>query len=171
MADKQVKIFVVFNHDYFLGKLTKFFTGCYAYHAGFVVPESDAIYDMGWLWRKIKYSGKYTDKQIVLFDLPEGVTITEQDLMDEVIRGVEEFSDNQFNNSFYGFMDYAGFLLRPIYHLFGKPTRNFGGKICTEKMNDILVAHGWKDSPFNLEVPSPCDYVRVFNLADPVEEK
>lgn len=58
----------------------------------------------------------------------------------------------------YGWQDYLLFALRPLYHLFGKSTRNAGGVICSEMINNDIRACGgvtpWatSDAP-----PSPCD--------------
>lgn len=159
-----VKIFVVFNHGTLLGKLNRFFTGCYAYHAGFIVTETQTIYDMSLLFRRIDALGKYSDSKIIVFDLPEGVVVTESDLQAEIFADVETFCKGGILGSMYGYFDFLMFGFRWLYHLVGKPTRNFRGKICSEKINDILVKHGWNESPFNSEVPSPCDIARYFNI-------
>jgi hypothetical protein len=157
-----VKLFVVFKPNSTKGYLTKFFSGCTAYHIGFVVPESNFIYDMSLFFRRVVFNGKYHEDQIVMFDLPEGVTLTEQDLTQEIFDGVEALCTGSMLSNFYGFLDYAMFSVRGIYHFFGKSTPNFGGVICSEKINDILVKKGWI-SPFT-EVPSPCDFVRHFAI-------
>ncbi|MDO8294374.1 MAG: hypothetical protein Q7T29_16150 [Gallionella sp.] len=36
----------------------------------------------------------------------------------------------------YGWQDYLLFALRPLYHLLGKSTRNAGGVICSEMVNN-----------------------------------
>lgn len=159
----KVKIFISFNNDKLSGKLTKFFTGCYAYHMGFAVPESKAIYDMNLLFRKISMKYRVGD-DVALFDLPEGIDITEQYLQDEVNRGVEELcSNDSMLKNLYGFIDYFLFGFRWVYHIFGKSTPNYGGVICSEKVNDILIKHGW-NSPFKKEVPSPCDFAKYFAI-------
>lgn len=162
----KVKIFISFNSDKLSGKLTKFFTGCYAYHVGFAVPESKAIYDMNLLFRKIPLKEQYVGDKMFLFDLPPGVNITEQDLQDEINRGVADLCDNgSMLKNLYGFVDYLAYGFRWVYHLFGKSTPNFQGVICSEKVNDLLIKHGW-DSPFKYEVPSPCDFAKYFSVQD-----
>jgi hypothetical protein len=59
----------------------------------------------------------------------------------------------------YGYIDYLLFALRPIYHLFGKSTRNADGVICSELVYSVLLMNGWKHR-FK-EVPSPADLERV----------
>jgi hypothetical protein len=43
----------------------------------------------------------------------------------------------------YGVLDYCLFALRPLYHLFGKSTRNAGGVICSEMVYNVLKNNGW----------------------------
>lgn len=159
-----VKLFVVVNENNMWGKLTKFFTGCYAYHIGFAVPDSDAIYDMSFLFRKRKLSGTYDPDRIVFFDLPEGVSITERELEEEVFEGVRRLCHGDIKASIYGYFDYLAFGFRKIYHLFGKSTPNFGGQICSEKVESMLEAKGWTSS--FVEVPSPCDFVNYFKFKE-----
>lgn len=157
-------IFIVFNKDKFSGKLTKFFTGSYAYHCGFYVPETDNMYDMNMLFRRLPNGkARYSSNQVVFIPCP--VTITEDDLKAEIFSDVESFCDRNYVGSLYGFLDYIAFALKPAYHLFGKSTPNFDGQICSEKVNSLLVKAGWS-SPFR-EVPSPADFVQYFNVQDP----
>jgi hypothetical protein len=85
----------------------------------------------------------------VLFDCP--APITSEDC--------EEFlkRDSQVH---YGFLDYLLFALRPLYHLFGKSTRNAGGMICSEMVNLWLwrIRPGCTPWPPDQAPPSPCDF-------------
>jgi hypothetical protein len=164
-----VKIFIAFNKDSISGKLTKLFTGCTAYHIGFIVPDSGYIYDMNLLFRRVKITeekAQHIGDTIKLIDLPQGVILTEEDLIERVFSGVEDLCDNgSMLKNLYGFIDYIMYGFRWAYHLFGKSTPNFGGEICSEVVNNLLIDHGWS-SPFIKEVPSPCDFVKYFNVSD-----
>lgn len=139
------KLAIIFNKRKLLGKLTKLFTGEYAYHQGWVVD--DIFYDQHLLLRRRNWP-KYESDQVELYDFPE-VT--------------KEFLEYQLtnDNSTYGFYDYILFALRPIYHLFGKSTVNAHGQICSEKCANDLRNCGVKvpwmptDPP-----PSPADLYR-----------
>jgi hypothetical protein len=87
------------------------------------------------------------NKEYKLIDTP--VTIT-KDFLDYKLKT---------DSSVYGLRDYFLFAIRPIYHLFGKSTRNAGGIICSEMVYNDLVECGWRETfP---EVPSPADLERV----------
>lgn len=85
----------------------------------------------------------YNNKKTVLIEAPVSIT--------------SEYLDHKLDTdeARYGIIDYILFGLRPIYHLFGKSTRNAGGLICSEMVADDLNAHGWRYT-FK-EVPSPAD--------------
>lgn len=142
-----MKIAFFFNEEKFCGKLTKFFTGCYCYHVGFVDEERDILYDMNLTRRKRRWSIYGSRKNAILVEAPVEITadyLEEQLLVDD---------------SLYGVADYSLFMLRPMYHWFGKSTRNVGGMICSELVYNGLYAHGW--SVKFPEVPSPCDLYRL----------
>ena len=67
----------------------------------------------------------------------------------------------------YGWRDYMLFALRPLYHLFGRSTRNAGGVICSEMVANDLNALGW---PVHFpEVPSPADLeLAIFGRKDAI---
>lgn len=142
-----MKIAFFFNEHLFAGKLTKFFTGCYCYHVGFVDEKMDIMYDMNLLRRKRRWSTYGERKHAILIDAPANVTT---DYLEERLL---------VDNNWYGVWDYLLFTLRPIYHLFGASTRNADGLICSEMVYLDLHAHGW--NVVFPEVPSPCDLWRL----------
>ncbi|ADE10490.1 hypothetical protein [Sideroxydans lithotrophicus] len=143
-----VKLGIIINGDKPSGRLTKFFTGCAAYHVVWVDEEGGRMYDMNLLRRRRKWP-YYPQDQVALFDAPGKVTV---EYLEEKLTSDENV---------YGFVDYLLFSLRWLYHLVGKSTRNAGGKICSETINDDIWECGgetpWKpgDAP-----PSPCDLLR-----------
>lgn len=132
------------------GKLTKFFTGCYAYHAYWVDEKNGKMYDMNLLRRRREWPHYDTNIEVILFDVPEVTT---------------EFLEHKLDTdtSTYGWKDYLLFSIRPIYHLFGKSTRNVNGIICSEMVNNDMWECGvktpWKPSD---PPPSPCDLLKWF---------
>lgn len=142
-----MKLAVIFNSNKLSGKLTRFFTGCYAYHAAWVDEQAGVMYDMHLIRRRRTWP-HYQAAEVLLFDVPE-VT---RDYLERML---------STDDSTYGWIDYLLFGLRPIYHLFGRSTRNAGGIICSEMINNDLRACGvstpWDefDAP-----PSPCDLYR-----------
>ena len=142
-----MKLAVVFNANKFSGRLTRLFTGCFAYHVAWVDEQAGLMYDMH-LIRRRRLWPRYEGSQVVLFDIPE---VTREHLEDQLTR----------DGSTYGWIDYILFSLRPIYHLFGQSTRNANGVICSEMVNDDMRACGREafgaagDPP-----PSPCDLYR-----------
>lgn len=145
-----MKIAIIINANKLSGRLTQRFTGCPAYHVAWVDEEAGLMYDMNLLRRRRKWP-YYPQDQVVLFDSPGNVT-------QAYLEGKLTSDEN-----IYGFFDYFLFLLRPVYHLFGKSTRNAGGIICSEMVNDDIWECGgetpWKpgDPP-----PSPCDFLSYF---------
>jgi len=146
------KIVIFIDPSKPFGKLTKIFTGCYAYHTAFLQEESGYIYDMYLMrrrryWDSIKkeYEGKY-----LIYDSPIEI------LEDYFVNSILNRSDP------YGFKDYLLFGLRPIYHLFGKSTRNEKGVVCSEMILEDLASNGWLDMPKEWkEIPSPCDWYNL----------
>jgi hypothetical protein len=130
-------------------RLTLFFTGCTAYHIGFVDLKKDKFYDMHLIRRRRLWSDYSAKRDYLLFDCPGVVTSEYLELMIDTCKDL------------YGIWDYALFGLRGLYHLVGASTRNAGGVICSEMINmDIKTCGG--DTPWLLsdEPPSPCDWLR-----------
>lgn len=140
-----MKLAIIINANKLSGRLTRFFTGCPAYHAAWVDEEAGLMYDMNLLRRRRKWP-YYPQDQVALFDAPGNVT---RAYLEDKLTSDENH---------YGFVDYLLFALRPLYHLFGKSTRNAGGVICSEMVNvDIWNCGGttpWRPSE---PPPSPCD--------------
>ena len=142
-----MKIAFVSNPNKLSGKLTKFFTGSYTYHVAFVDTDRGCMFDMN-LIRRIRnwpYYGPETT--VVLVDTP--VPVSYEYLFEKL-----KTDENRYSR-----LDYLLFALRPIYHLFGKSTRNMGGLICSEMVANDLQANGW--SVQFKEVPSPADLEKV----------
>jgi len=120
--------------------LTKIFTGSTCYHVGFT--DGVKFWDMHLIRRRRLWS-IYNNKKTVLIEAPVSITA--------------EYLDHKLDtdDAKYGIIDYGLFGLRPIYHLFGKSTRNAKGIICSEMVADDLNANGWRYT-FK-EVPSPAD--------------
>lgn len=137
-----MRLVVVFNTKSLPGKLTKLFTGCYAYHVGWA--DDAYFYDM-YLIRQRRLWPCYAADQILEFDFPD---VTREYLEQKL----------STDENTYGFKDYLLFLLRPLFHLFGASTPNAGGVICSEMANIDLRACGVK-TPWSLwdGPPSPCD--------------
>lgn len=142
-----MKLAIIFNSEKLSGRLTKIFTGCYAYHTAWVDEDAGLVYDMNLLRRRRAWP-RYKTSQVILIDFPQ---VTRDYLEDRLTK----------DNSRYGFRDYALFAVRWAYHLVGKSTRNAGGKICSEMCNEDLIACG-VETPWMLsdQPPSPCDLFR-----------
>lgn len=133
----------------FKGWLMKTFTGCYSYHCGFLMEDTQWFYDMFWMRRRIPWDQVVTghaDSVLKVFDSP--VEIEEKYFVDQILN----------HNTHYGIFDYAKFAFRWIYHLFGKATPNEDGLICSEMVSNDLRVHRW--SVTYKEVPSPCDLIK-----------
>ena len=143
-----MKLAIIFNANKLSGRLTQFFTGCSAYHVAWVDEERGLMYDMNLLRRRRKWP-YYHDGEFALYDAPANITA----------EYLEEKLTSDENR--YGVFDYLLFALRPLYHVLGKSTRNAGGLICSEMVNnDLWACDGstpWHpdDAP-----PSPCDLFR-----------
>ncbi len=144
-----MKLAIFLDKKTFLGKLCKFFTGCYAYHTAFVDEELGLIYDRTFLFRRRQWpNSKHKDATIYLFDFPN---VTQEFLEHKLTTDADHY-------------DIFAFLLfgvRKFYHLVGKPTRNMNGKICSEEENEYLKECGY-ETPWSLEEhpPSPCDLLK-----------
>jgi hypothetical protein len=127
-----------------MSRMTSIFTKCPAYHVAWVDLEENLMYDMSWLRRRRVWP-QYIDQEVVLYDFP---IVTKEYLEHKL----------STDNSDYGFVDFVLFALRPIYHLFGKSTRNASGVICSEMVNNDIIACGGTTpfDPVNAP-PSPCD--------------
>lgn len=146
-----MKLAIISSTTKLSGKLTKFWTGSYAYHCGFVDEASDTFYDMHWNPRCTTWT-EHGYKDVKFFD----VNITLEDCARYRIK------DRDIT---YGWRDYTLFALRPFYHLIGKSTRNGGGMICSEMVNNWLWDKNIRATPFSpmQEPPSPADLDRFFN--------
>lgn len=138
---------VISNPDKFSGKLTYFFTGCHAYHVAWVDEGAGLIYDMNLLRRRRAWP-RYAEATVELWDFPQVTSDYQEHRLTHDSRA-------------YGWKDYLLFGFRWAYHLIGKITRNAGGVICSEMVNEDLIACG-VETPWLLsdEPPSPCDIRR-----------
>lgn len=120
--------------------LTKIFTDSTCYHVAFVDEASGKMWDMHKIRRRRQWP-HYDPKKVILADTPVPVSV--------------EYLEHKLetDKSEYGYLDYLLFALRPLYHLFGKSTRNAKGIICSEMVWDDLVENGW-DVRYE-EVPEP----------------
>lgn len=140
-----MKLAIILNRKRFSAKLTKLFTGCYAYHCAWVDEQQGKMWDMHLIRRRRTWPHYGPDTEVELFDIPQ--------VTSEYLERQLESDRNQ-----YSIKDYLLFALRPIYHLFGKNTRNAKGLICSEMINFDMrvcgVSTPWDvmDAP-----PSPCD--------------
>jgi hypothetical protein len=125
--------------------LTEFWTGSRCYHVGFT--DGIHFWDMNLIRRRRLWPVYPLEKKVILIECPVKVTI--------------DYLEHQLDTSevMYGWQDYLLFALRPIYHFFGKSTRNAGGEICSEMVANDLKACGW-DWEFK-EVPSPADLEKL----------
>ena len=125
--------------------LTKLFTGSACYHVGFT--DGRRFWDMNLIRRRRLWDGLYPPEHVRLVECPVDVTA--------------EYLDHKLDTdeSTYGWKDYLLFALRPVYHLFGKSTRDLGGVICSELVCNDLNACGWRVR--FAEVPSPADLERA----------
>lgn len=139
-----IHIAIISNPDKLSGKLTRFFTGSYAYHIGFVDTERGKFYDMNLLFRRRLWP-HYDPKHVTLYECP--VPVTSETL--------EFFLDT--DNDWYGVFDYIAFGIKKLLPGY-RPS--FKGAICSEKVDEILVFSGWL-SPFMASPPSPADFEKV----------
>lgn len=141
----------IYSTDKLSGKLTKYFTGSYCYHVGWVVEnpttKEPEFFDMN-LLRRVRPWPYYSPEHVKLVGVPVNITW-------DYLYGKLKSDDNV-----YGSIDYMLFGLRKLYHLFGKSTPNAKGVICSEMVYNDLVANGW-DKTFT-EVPSPADLEKEF---------
>lgn len=141
-----MKLAIFLDKESLLGKLCKFFTGCYAYHTAWVDEDLSLIYDRSFLFRRRQWPRiKHKKSTVYLFDFPN------------VTQG---YLENQLTNDStrYGVLDFLLFSVRKFYHVTGRPTRNAEGKICSDEQNQHLRECGY-GTPWTLDQapPSPCD--------------
>ena len=142
-----MKLAIIFNDRKWSGRLTKWFTGCYAYHVAWVDEDAGLMYDQHLIRRRRTWP-RYQDAEVLLFDFP---AVTREYL--------ERMLSTDGNT--YGWLDYLLFALRPVYHLFGRSTRNADGVICSEMVNIDLRACGVETPWDEFEPPpSPCHLYR-----------
>jgi hypothetical protein len=146
-----MKLAIIYSKTKLSGKLTKFWTGEYAYHCGFVDEGNDTFYDMNIMPRKVYWSAK-NYKEFTLHDCILSLDDCENYLKQDSLKAR------------YGVLDYCLFALRPLFHLFGKSTINANGVICSEMVNNWLWRKNANATPFNpLDAPpSPADFVRLY---------
>lgn len=143
-----MKIAIICDPQNLSSKLTQFFTGCPAYHIGFVDDEHNLFYDMNLLFRRRNWP-HYPANIVELYECP--VNVTHEDL--------EWWLTNDAD--VYGFVDYFLFCARDLFKTLGWTPRNHKGSICSEKINQILISKGWVSPwPINSPPPSPCDFRR-----------
>lgn len=152
MANTKVVFFL--HPGSFKGWLMKAFTGCYSYHCGLLMEDTQMFYDMFWMrrrrpWAQVVQQVSHQGSVFKIVDSP--VEISEDYLISSILDA----------NTYYGVFDYALFAARWVYHLFGKPTKNAEGMICSEMVYYDLLAHKW-GCHFK-EVPSPCDLIRALS--------
>lgn len=147
-----MKIAFISSTSKLSGLLTKLFTGSYCYHVAWVDESRDRMVDMNLLRRVRIWSDYSHGKEVVLVESPVDVPW--------------EYLEHRLltDDNHYGWKDYLLFALRPLYHLFGKSTRNAGGVICSEMVYEDLVTCGW--SHRFAEVPSPADLEKVLFTGD-----
>lgn len=138
-----ILIAVISSRSKISGRLTKLFTGSYAYHVGFVDTERTKFYDMNLLFRRRTWP-HYPAADVTLYYCP--VAVTADDL--------EWWLDH--DDDWYGVLDYLSFGLKKL--LPGIRT-SFKGAICSEKVWQILQFKGWAQE-FEF-VPSPADFEKI----------
>jgi hypothetical protein len=125
--------------------LTRFLTGCSAYHIGFYSETSGYFYDMDLRRRRILWADYFNSSKMETEMFPCD-DVSESYLKSLVL-------DSKYR---YGFMDYILFLFRKL----GFKVKNRKGLICSEMVNNDLLNHKIK-TPWarNAPPPSPCDFL------------
>lgn len=146
-----IKLAIIVNEQKLSGKLTRIFTGCYAYHALWVDEEAGKMYDMHLIRRRRQWPHYEAPAKVHLFQVPGGAKVTREYLEERL----------EVDSEVYGVRDYVRFGLRPFYHLVGATPPNASGIICSEMINDDIWRCGgvtpWKPEQ---APPSPCDLLR-----------
>ena len=138
-----IQIAIISNPKKLSGRLTKFFAGSPAFHICFVDAELGKMWDMNIIFRRRLWP-HYPADSVTLYKCP--VRITAGDL--------DYWLDT--DEDWYGVLDYLAFGIRKMFPRF---KGSYKGAICSEKVEQILKAHGWL-SPF-VNVPSPTDFETV----------
>jgi hypothetical protein len=147
--------------------LTRFFTGSNCYHVAFVSDDGKYMWDMHRLMRRVIFGGRYDPRWVRLVPAPFEASPATLDKW--VLYGLEQFcaakSIRDFMGSLYGWRDYIGFALRPLYHCLGWSTRNYGGRICSGLLRDLaVIIAGWTSPELgdvSAAEPSPGDWCRA----------
>lgn len=121
--------------------LTMLATGSTCYHVGFT--DGYHFWDMNLIRRRRLWKGLCQEDRVILKDAPVPITA-------EYLNWKLDTDESR-----YGYLDYLLFSVRWLYHLLGQSTRNMGGKICSELVEEDLKAFGWLVQ--FAEVPSPAD--------------
>ena len=149
-----MKLVFVSNDKIALGILAKIFTRKPIYHLGW--RDGEHFYDMHLnrrrrYWSDVKERYDSEGSKLYEFNVPQ----VQKDYLEHML--------SKKYNTYYGFLDYVLFGLRPIYHFFGLSTRNMHGEICSESVNRDLRYSGI-DTPWDLSKapPSPTDLYEFF---------
>jgi len=136
-------------------RLTQYFTGSPIYHVGIVDSHTNLFYDMSWKTRVTTWPKYWKHTQgVISLDAPklelEHILVAQANNensrysgLDYIFKGIE------------GLLNRTKYLARFFYHLVGKNTVNFNGKICTEYTREALVLAGYTipelvPTPFSL---------------------
>ncbi len=141
-----MKVALISSPKKFSATLTEWFTGSRIYHVALVDEEHGHMYDQHLILRRRLWP-HYDPAHVKLVETPVPVT-------SEYMERLLSTDDNT-----YGWIDYCLFAIRPVYHLFGKSTRNANGVICSEMVYNVLRDNGWAHE-FAM-VPSPADLERA----------
>jgi hypothetical protein len=145
------KIAIFYSKKNLFGIMCRLFTGSFAYHVGII--HGEYLYEIHMLLGRRRILIKDIDPRkranMRLFDSP--VEISQEYLDREVLNA----------NKIYGFVDYFLFGFRWIPGLRNR-LRDTNGVICSEMVNDDLIAHGW-ESPWRdgTPPPSPSDLYKL----------
>lgn len=146
-----IQVAIILSRTHWDSGLLKLLTGCYAYHCGFVDLEAGRFYDMNLIRRRRRwpyYAGK-ADVEVELYPAPGAIS---RQYLEDRLDDAEDV---------YGVQDFCLFAARPLLHLVGQPTRNAGGVICSEMVNNDLRVCGAETPWTPMQAPpSPCDLRR-----------
>lgn len=146
----------IFSNTNWEGKLCNLFTGCYCYHVGFVTDDKKWMYELNILRRRVSWEGRYPEENVMLVPCP----VKEEWLLDDIAN----YNGHIFDpGSWYGLANYLMFAVRPIYRVLGKQPKNFKGEICSQWVNEALIAAGVNTGfDKNAAPPSPCDLLKFY---------
>jgi len=139
-----IQIAIISNPKKLSGRLTNFFAGSPAYHIGFVDTVGGKFYDQNLLFRRRVWP-HYPIEMVALYHCPAPITTADLELWLDT------------DEDWYSPLDYLAFGIRKLFPSF---KGSYKGAICSEKVEKILVVHGWK-SPFGGFTPSPTDFETV----------